>query len=43
MPQDTPSARGRSTASGSGMVRASSLTREPQACSRYCKFLNVGD
>ncbi|GAA6083458.1 TOG array regulator of axonemal microtubules protein 1 isoform X1 [Tachysurus ichikawai] len=33
MPQDTPSARGRSTASGSGMVRASSLTREPQACS----------
>ncbi|KAG7327910.1 hypothetical protein KOW79_007854 [Hemibagrus wyckioides] len=30
MPQDTPSARGRRSISGGGMVRASSLTREPQ-------------
>ncbi|XP_053366148.1 TOG array regulator of axonemal microtubules protein 1 isoform X1 [Clarias gariepinus] len=30
IPQDTPSARGRRSMSGGGLVRASSLTREPQ-------------
>ncbi|XP_066529138.1 TOG array regulator of axonemal microtubules protein 1-like [Hoplias malabaricus] len=30
MPQDTPSARGRRALPGGGLVRASSLTREPQ-------------
>ncbi|XP_043088356.1 TOG array regulator of axonemal microtubules protein 1 isoform X2 [Puntigrus tetrazona] len=36
MPQDAPSARGRRSLPGSGLVRTSSLTREPLAGSRDC-------
>ncbi|XP_053538489.1 TOG array regulator of axonemal microtubules protein 1 isoform X2 [Ictalurus punctatus] len=47
MPQDTPSARGRRSISGSGMVRASSLTREPQISSskdnNKAQFRSIAD
>ncbi|XP_062863351.1 TOG array regulator of axonemal microtubules protein 1 isoform X2 [Trichomycterus rosablanca] len=44
MPQDTPSARGRRSMSGGGVVRASSLTREPQFASREgCKVHSIAD
>uniref|UniRef100_A0A672M525 TOG domain-containing protein n=1 Tax=Sinocyclocheilus grahami TaxID=75366 RepID=A0A672M525_SINGR len=36
MPQDAPSARGRRSLPGSGLVRTSSLTREPLSGSRDC-------
>ncbi|XP_042629295.1 TOG array regulator of axonemal microtubules protein 1-like [Cyprinus carpio] len=36
MPQDAPSARGRRSLSGSGVMRTSSLTREPLSSSRDC-------
>uniref|UniRef100_A0A673N472 TOG domain-containing protein n=1 Tax=Sinocyclocheilus rhinocerous TaxID=307959 RepID=A0A673N472_9TELE len=35
MPQDAPSARGRRSLSGSGVMRTSSLTRDPLSGSRY--------
>ncbi|KTG03590.1 hypothetical protein cypCar_00042460, partial [Cyprinus carpio] len=36
MPQDAPSARGRRSLAGSGLLRTSSLTREPLSSSRDC-------
>ncbi|XP_016305374.1 protein FAM179B-like [Sinocyclocheilus anshuiensis] len=36
MPQDAPSARGRRSLSGSGVMRTSSLTRDPLSGSRDC-------
>lgn len=36
MPQDAPSARGRRSLMGSGIVRTSSLTRDPLTASRDC-------
>ncbi len=36
MPQDAPSARGRRSLPGSGLVRTSSLTRDPLSGSRDC-------
>lgn len=35
MPQDAPSARGRRSLMGSGLVRTSSLTRDPLTASRW--------
>uniref|UniRef100_A0A8C1QXA1 TOG domain-containing protein n=1 Tax=Cyprinus carpio TaxID=7962 RepID=A0A8C1QXA1_CYPCA len=41
MPQDAPSARGRRSLSGSGVMRTSSLTREPLSSSRYDTKVSV--